>query len=180
MSRQSSRIRQAPRFATPPVHVCKQAASSIQIAPPKKRNLQSLLNGHFGAKGLDLFAYQEAGVRVAGLDNFMPRPGVAAVPGIAGDEYYSTAFRFVAEVLSPSNTRRLTGQKLQRYRDSAECLSVLIVDSRRIWAELHSRGEAWTAQTLDDPAAAITLPAFGFTCRLGELYRGTVLEPGRM
>ena len=159
---------------------------AVMMAPPTyahqriSYNLQSLLNGHFGAKGLDLFAYQEAGVRVAGLDNFMPRPGVAAVPGIAGDEYYSTAFRFVAEVLSPSNTRRLTGQKLQRYRDSAECLSVLIVDSRRIWAELHSRGEAWTAQTLDDPAAAITLPAFGFTCRLGELYRGTVLEPGRM
>jgi hypothetical protein len=54
-----------------------------------------------------------------------------------------------------------------------------VIQSRRIGAELHSRGETWTVQSFDDPAATLTLPAFGFSCRLGDLYRGTILEPGR-
>jgi Uma2 family endonuclease len=141
--------------------------------------LQSLLNAHFQNTDAELRAYQDVGVRVAALDNFMPRPDVAVVPGIPGDEYYSIAFRFVAEILSPSNTPRLIERKIKRYRDNAECHHILIIDSRRVWAELHSRGEAWTVSRLEDSNAEIALPAFGFACRLGDLYRGTTLDSER-
>lgn len=141
--------------------------------------LQNLLNGHFQNTNTELRAYQDVGVRVTALDNFMPQPDVVVVPGVPGHEYYSTNFRFVAEILSPSNTPRLIERKIKRYRDNADCHYILIIDSRRIWAELHSRGEGWSVARLEDANADIALPALGFACRLGDLYRGTTLDPAR-
>jgi len=45
------------------------------------RNLCELLNSAFAAKGLDLFAYFDAGVRSPGVRNFQPQPDVVVVPG---------------------------------------------------------------------------------------------------
>jgi Uma2 family endonuclease len=154
---------------------------ATMMAPPTyahqriASNLAVLLNARFEAAGIDLQAYPAAGVRIAGLDNFMPRPDVVARPGLAGDEIYAMDFRFVAEVLSPSNTRRLIDLKLNRYRASPDCLYVLVIDARRIWAELHGRDDGWTAKMLDDPERILALPGFGFRCQLGELYRNTTL-----
>jgi Uma2 family endonuclease len=142
-------------------------------------NLQHLLNAHFRLGESDLHAYQQPGVHLTGRNDFMPRPDVAVVAGVAGEEYSSAAFRVVAEVLSRSNSKAHIARKLRRYRANPDCLHVLIIQSRRIGAEVHSRGEGWTVQSFDDPTAAIALPALGFTCRLADLYRGTVLEPGR-
>lgn len=158
---------------------------AIMMAPPTHAhqhiayNLQRLLNDHLEARGVDLLAYHEAGVRVAGLDNFMPRPDVGAWPGLAKDHLYSTEFQFVAEILSPSNTRKLIDRKLDRYRGSSQCLYVLVLDARRIWAELHSRGETWSVETFTDTSASLEFPAFGFRCVLGDLYRRTMLDPAR-
>jgi Uma2 family endonuclease len=156
---------------------------AIMMAPPTHAhqriasNLEKLLNAHFDQVGSDLQAYIDAGVRVAGLDNFMPRPDVGVWPGPAGDTYFSTAFHFVAELPSPSNTRKLIERKLDRYRGSPECRYALVVDARRVWAELHSRGETWTVETLAHAAAPLELPVLGFRCLLGDLYRKTTLDP---
>jgi Uma2 family endonuclease len=109
----------------------------------------------------------------------MPRPDIGVWPGLAGDDYYTTAFRFAGEILSPSNTRKLIARKLDRYRGSSDCQSVLVLDARKIWAELHRRGETWTVETMDGPLAPVALPAFGFSCLLGDLYRYTFLDPAR-
>jgi Uma2 family endonuclease len=159
--------------------------TAVMMAPPTRArqriafNFQLLLHNHFTAAGLDLFADHDSGVRVAGLDNFMPQPDIVVAPGLAGDEYYSTAFRLAAEVLSPTNTTRLIAQKLKRYRASPDCQYALIIDSQRIWAELHARDDGWTAKVLDQPEHILALPAFGFHCKLGDLYRNTTLAARR-
>jgi Uma2 family endonuclease len=142
-------------------------------------NLQSLLNAHFAAIGSELFAYQETGACVEGLDNFMPSPDVSVVPGVAGNDYFSTVSRMVAEVLSPSNTKRYIARKIDHYRINANCLHVLVVESRSIGAELHSRGDDWTVQHFKDPAAMVSLSGLGISFALGELYRGTFLDSAK-
>lgn len=118
---------------------------ATRMAPPTHAqqricsNLALLLNTHFEATGLDLQAIPGVSVRVNGLTDFMPRPAVAACPGLAGDETYATDFRLAAEMLSPSNTRRLIELKLNRYRSSPDCLYALAIDARSVWAGLASR-----------------------------------------
>jgi Uma2 family endonuclease len=156
---------------------------AVMMAPPSRahqrivHNFQVLLNNHFRTTNNQLFADHESGVRVAGLDNFLPQPDIIAAPGLAGEEIYTTDFRLVAEVLSPSNTQQLIAQKLRHYRASPLCLHVVTVDSRRIWAEVHSRGEEWSSEVITDSGAHTVLPAFGFSCPLGDLYKNTILDP---
>jgi Uma2 family endonuclease len=141
-------------------------------------NLQALLNAHFAASDADLHAYQGTGNCIEGLDDFMPLPDVSVVPGVAGYDYFSTTSCMIAEV-SPSNTKRYIARKLDHYRTNTNCSHVLVVESRRIGAELHSRGEGWTVQQLKDPAAAVSLSGLGISFALGELYRGTILDPAK-
>lgn len=67
--------------------------------------------------------------------------------------------------------------KLRRYREAPENLYVAVIEPRRFLAEVHAKSRNWQAATLtaaDDP---IELPEFGLRCLLGELYRGTPLNP---
>lgn len=68
-------------------------------------NLCILLRGAFAAKGLDLRAIINAGVRAPGARYFQPEPDVAVIPGVAGYDLHSEHFLLAAEVLSPSNSR---------------------------------------------------------------------------
>jgi hypothetical protein len=72
-------------------------------------------------------------------------------PGIAGYDCYTDRYQLVAEVLSPTNTKREMGLKLRRYREAPECLYAVVANSRVI----------------------------GLRCSVGELYRGTPLDPSR-
>jgi Uma2 family endonuclease len=140
-------------------------------------NFQNLLNAAFLAKGLDLYAYQEISVRTPGVNNFQPRPDVAVFSGVAGYDYYTDRYQLVAEVLSPTNTKREIELKLRRYREAPECLYAVVINSRTVEIELYARDNDWQLQSLKGVDSWIELSKFGLRCCLGELYRGTPLDP---
>jgi len=142
-------------------------------------NLCNLLLRAFVSQELDLFAYIDVGVRTKGVRNFQPVPDVVVLPGIAGYDRYSENFQLVAEVLSPSNTRREIDLKLRRYREAPDNLYSLVIEPRAFMVEIHARRSDWEPTALtraDDP---IEMPEFGLACRVVDLYRGTPLDPQR-
>ncbi len=141
------------------------------------RNLCELLNSAFAAKRLDLFAYFDAGVRSPGVRNFQPQPDVVAVPGVAGYELYAERFQLVGEVLSPSNTRAEIALKLRRYREAPDNLYVVVIEPREFLVEIYARSRNWEAAVFRNAGDPIELPEFGLHCSVGDLYRGTPLDP---
>jgi Uma2 family endonuclease len=142
-------------------------------------NLCNLLNSAFSVQRLDLFAYFDVGVRTTGVKNFQPQPDVVVVPGVAGYNLYSERYQLVAKVMSPSNTRREINLKLRLYREAADNLYAVVIEPREFLVEIHAKSRNWEPTTLaraDDP---IEMPEFGLTCRVGDLYRGTPLDPQR-
>jgi len=140
-------------------------------------NLCNLLNSAFAAQRLDLYAYTDVGIRNTGVRNFQPEPDAVVVPGVSGYDLYSEHYQLVAEVLSPSNTRREIDLKLRRYREAPDNLYAVVIEPREFLVEIHAKNRNWQPTTLaraDDP---IEMPEFGLTCRVGDLYRGTPLDP---
>ena len=158
---------------------------AVMMGPPTyahqriTRNLCELLNTAFVSQGLDLLAYFNAGVRNPGLRNFQPEPDVVVVPGVAGYERYSEKFQLVAEVISPTNTRREIELKLRRYREAPDNLYALTIEPRELRVEIHARRADWQATVLTGPDDAIDMPEFGLRCTVADLYRGTPLDPHR-
>jgi Uma2 family endonuclease len=142
-------------------------------------NLCNLLNCAPFATGLDLFAYIGIGVRTPGVTNFQPEPDVAVLPGVAGYDLYAEQFRLVAEIISPSNTRREIDLKLRRYREASENLYVLIIEPREFLVDIHARSRNWQPILLKQRDDTFDLPEFGLKCRVGDLYLGTPLNPQR-
>jgi Uma2 family endonuclease len=142
-------------------------------------NFCSLLNGAFAARRLDLFAYIDIGIRNIGLTNFQPEPDVVVLPGVAGYDLYSEHFQLVAEVLSPSNTRREIDLKLRRYSEAPDNLYSLVIEPRAFLVEIRAKRHDWQPAILNGADDPIEMPEFGLTCRVGDLYRGTPLDPQR-
>jgi Uma2 family endonuclease len=140
-------------------------------------NLCNLLMSAFVIRRLDLFAYIDIGIRTVGVRNFQAVPDVVVLPGAASYDLYYERFQLVAEVLSPSNTRREIDLKLRRYREAPDNLYSVVIEPREFLVEIHAKSRNWEPTTLtraDDP---IEMPEFGLTCRVGDLYRGTPLDP---
>lgn len=158
---------------------------AVMIAPPSiahqrvAHNLCNLLMNAFAAASLDLFAYIAVGVRIPGVRNFQPAPDVVVLPGLAGYELYSEQFQLVAEILSPSNTRREIDLKLRRYREAADSLYVLVIEPREFLAEIHAKRRGWEPLTCSNPSDLIELPEFRLSCHLADPYRGTPLQRQR-
>jgi Uma2 family endonuclease len=158
---------------------------AIMMNPPTQvhqvigLNFRDLLQKAIEIRGLDLLVLNESGLRVPGVANFLPRPDVLVIPGMATYEVYADRFVMVAEVLSPSNTKSLIAQKLRRYEQHPENLYCIVIDSRRTWLQIHARRSGWKPVTFDDPADEVELPEFGLRRALGGLYRHTPLDPGR-
>jgi Uma2 family endonuclease len=156
---------------------------AVMMAPPSyahqriASNLCTVLNNAFAARRLDLFAYQRAGVRNPGLRNFQPEPDVVVVPGIAGYDLYSETFQLVGEVLSPTNTRQEIDLKLRRYREAPDNLYAVVIEPRDFVVEIHAKSRGWQPAKLTMADDAIEMPEFGLRCRVGDLYRGTPLDP---
>jgi Uma2 family endonuclease len=142
-------------------------------------NMSTLLNNAFLAQGLDLHAYIDTGVRSPGVRNFQPEPDVVVVPGVAGYDLYSDRFQLVAEILSPTNTRREMDLKLRRYRDAPENLYAVMIEPREFRVEICAKRNNWQPVTLTRPDDLIEMPEFGLSCRVVDLYRGTPLDPTR-
>jgi Uma2 family endonuclease len=81
----------------------------------------------------------------------------------------------VAEVLSDSNTDKDIAVKRQRYVQHPENLYFLLIEQKRVRVEVLARAGGWQPVVLDQPEATLDLPAFGFTTRVADLYRGTPL-----
>jgi Uma2 family endonuclease len=140
-------------------------------------NFCILLNGALSVHRLDLFAYFDVGIRNAGVRTFQPQPDVVVAPGVAGYSLYSERYQLVAEVLSPTNTRREINLKLRLYREATDNLYALVIEPRVFLVEIHARCRNWRPKTLTQADDPIELPEFGLTCRVGDLYRGTPLNP---
>ena len=143
-------------------------------------NLCNLLKNAFITKRLDLSAYIDVGIRTKGVRNFQPEPDVVVLPGVAGHNLYSENFQVVAEVLSPSNTRREIDLKLRQYREAPDNLYAVVIEPREILVEIHARCRNWRPTTLTQADDPIDMPEFGLCCRVGDLYRGTPLNPQNM
>jgi Uma2 family endonuclease len=144
-------------------------------------NLCNLLNSAFNAQRLDLYAYTDVGIRNTGVRNFQPEPDAVVVPGVSGYDLCSEHYQLVAEVSSPSNTRREIDLKLRRYREAPDNLYAVVIEPREFLVEIHAKSPIgsrnWEPMILaraDDP---IEMPEFGLACRVGDLYRGTPLDP---
>jgi Uma2 family endonuclease len=139
-------------------------------------NFCNLLNSAFAARGLDLFACFDLGIRNIGLRNFQPEPDVVVLPGRPGYQSYSEHYRLVAEILSPSNTRREINLKLRRYSEAPDNLYAFVIEPREVCVEIRARSRNWQPVILTKADEAIEMPEFGFACRVVDLYRGTPLD----
>src|SRR6516164_768303 len=131
-------------------------------------NLRDLLKEALEVQGLDLLVLNQIGARVPGVTNFLPQPDVVVFPGPASYQVYADRFLLVAEVLSPSNTKRLIAQKVRRYQEHPDNLYCIVIDSRRTWLQIHARRSGWKPVTFDDPADVVELPEFRLRCMLGD------------
>lgn len=158
---------------------------AVMMAPPSVAhqriayNLCNLLNGAFADRSLDLFAYIGIGVRTRGLRNFQPEPDVVVLPGVAGYELYSERFQLVAEILSPSNTRREIDLKLRHYSQAPDNLYGVVIEPRELLVEIYAKSRKWEPELLRHAGDPIEMPEFGLRCHVGDLYRGTPLDPRR-
>src|SRR5438132_6503830 len=149
---------------------------AVMMAPPSyahqriASNLCDVLNNAFAARGLDLYAYQRAGVRNPGLRNFQPEPDVVVVPGVAGYDLYSEKFQLAGEVLSPTNTRTEIGLKLRRYREAPDNLYAVVIEPRAFLIEIYAKRNNWQLLKLTAADATIDMPEFGLRCRVVDLY----------
>jgi Uma2 family endonuclease len=156
---------------------------AVMMAPPSyahqriSYNLCQLLNSAFSARGLDLFAYFEAGVRSPGVRNFQPQPDVVVVPGVAGYDLYSEKFQLVAEILSPTNRRQEIELKLRRYREAPDNLYAVVVEPREFLVEIYARRDGWQPMIQTKADDLIQMPEFALDCRVADLYVGTPLDP---
>jgi Uma2 family endonuclease len=142
-------------------------------------NLNYLLFEALESKGLELLVVNDGGVRLRSMPDFLPRPDVVVVPGIAEYRSYAERFLLVTEVLSPSNTKSLIARKLRFYKSHPHNLYCLVIDSRRTWIDVHARANNWKPIPLEDPSDALELPEFGLRCAVGDLYRRTPLAPAK-
>jgi Uma2 family endonuclease len=140
-------------------------------------NLCELLNSVFAAQRSNLFAYHEIAIHLPRVLNFQPQPDVVVAPGSAGPELYAQNFQLVAEILSPSNRRTEIDLKLQRYCQAASNLYAVVVEPHEILVEVHARSRNWEPIALRRRNDPIEMPEFGLRCAVGDLYRGTTLDP---
>jgi Uma2 family endonuclease len=144
-------------------------------------NFRDLLNSALRAKGLDLYAFGDVGVRSPGLLNFQPIPDVVVASRFVDEDYYySDCFQLAAEVLSPSNTRTEIDLKTRRYREAPSNLYAVVIDPKNHMVEIYAKNQKWAPVVLELPGEVIEMPEFGLRCVVADLYVGTPLDPRRV
>jgi len=143
-------------------------------------NFRDLLNSALKAKGLNLYAFGDVGVRSPGLVNFQPIPDVVVASSIVDEDYYySECFQLAAEVLSPSNARMEIDLKTRRYREAPSNLYAVVIDPKKYMVEIYAKSRKWEPAILKRPDDVIEMPEFGLRCVVADLYVGTPLDPRR-
>jgi len=144
-------------------------------------NLERLLNDALARHVPAWLAAQRPGLDL-GTGDFRPEPDVGVI-----DADYDPGQRFVdrayllAEVISdtdevivPGTDRRWIEVKRELYRAHPHCLAVLVIAQDRMEVALDLRDEeAWTSMLLQGGEAELSLPSFGVSCHLADLYERT-------
>jgi len=142
-------------------------------------NLAFELNAHFRAHRPELCALQEVGLIVPEAELFRPEADVAVLDAVADYESYANKFYFVAEVLSDSNTDKDIAVKRQRYIQHPDNLYFVLIEQKRVRAEVLARANGWQPVVLDRLDAVLDIPEWGFKAALASFYRGTPLQAAR-
>jgi Uma2 family endonuclease len=150
----------------PPTRVHQQIAS----------NLAFELNTHFRARKVELSALQEVGLMVPEAELFRPEADVAVFDAMADYESYAAKFYLVAEVLSDSNTDKDIAVKRQRYLQHPDNLYFVLIEQKRVRAEVLARAAGWQPVVLEGLDALLEIPEWGFRADLAAIYRGTPLS----
>jgi Uma2 family endonuclease len=144
-------------------------------------NLERLLNDALEAHDPGLAAYQRAGLNLRPeVDNYDPEPDVVVVDLVkAPEQRYADRFCLAAEVVSDSDSARVD-VKREIYQAHEHCHCVLAVRQDRCEVRIDIRTDAgWRASALDTPEDILGVARFGLHCTVGDLYRGTPLQPRR-
>jgi Uma2 family endonuclease len=81
--------------------------------------------------------------------------------------------QLIVEVLSPTTTQVDFQRKLPDYRELPTVREVVLLDSERMFAEVHRRLDGrWTTDQLHGPKASLWLTCADLQLPLGELYEG--------
>ena len=151
------------------------------MTPPNRRhqritsNLETLLNAALKRHDPTLSAYHDIGVNIVSTVPYDPEPDVAVIRDDENpDPRYADQFYLVAEVLSESD-RGIFESKRDIYRAHPSCTCILLIRQDRAEVIVDRRtGDGWQSDVLqaDDEW---TLPEFGLTCAVRDVYRDTPL-----
>lgn len=95
------------------------------------------------------------------------------------DEQYTAEPVLIAEILSASTQDNDRTVKLPDYRRIPSVREIVLLDSRKMFGEVHRRTEsgAWTVDLLTAAEDRLVLTSCGLDVSLGEVYDGVVFEP---
>lgn len=86
----------------------------------------------------------------------------------------------IVEILSPSTATFDRTRKISDYQLIPSMREILLLDSRRIFAEVWRRaGDGWVHESIEDPGAALTLDCIPLSIFMGTLYRGVRIPDRR-
>jgi Uma2 family endonuclease len=138
-------------------------------------NLEALLNAALKRHNPTFLAYQAIGVNMASTVPYDPEPDVAVIrEDENADPRYADRFYLVAEVLSESD-KDIIDSKRDIYRAHPSCAWILLVRQDRVEIAVeHRAAEGWQSRVLG-AADALTLPEFGLSCPVRDVYRDTPL-----
>jgi len=154
----------------------------MMMAPPNRRhqriaaNLESLLNAALKRHDPGLSAYHDIGVNIVSTVPYDPEPDVAVIREDENpDPRYAERFYLAAEVLSDSD-KDIMDSKRDIYRSQPSCRCILLVRQDRVEITMDRRTEdGWHSQVLRDVGETLSLPEFGLSCRVRDVYQDTPL-----
>lgn len=153
----------------------------MMMVPPNLRhqtiskNIFLALNKALVRYRSDLAVYWEMGIRIPGRDDFNPEPDLLVFRADADFDRYADEFFLVAEVMSPSNTAEMIERKIELYRTHPRNLYVLVIEQESVSVRLYAREADWAVVNLRSLDDTLSLPAFGLTMKLEDIYLGTPL-----
>jgi Uma2 family endonuclease len=122
-------------------------------------------------KGFEIFSHD---VKTQVLDNGIYRYPDLVIAPIADDEddYIVQLPIMLVEVASESSKHRDRVKKSNEYRNIPTLWYYLVINQDEMLVEKHSReaGGFWSIQYFTEPEDEITLPNFGLTLRLNDIY----------
>jgi Uma2 family endonuclease len=83
----------------------------------------------------------------------------------------------IIEILSPSTAGSDRRVKVADYRKIPSVQEILLIDSRRVFAELLRReGSRWITEIVQAPESTLTLTSVSLSIRMSDLYEGIPIE----